>query len=178
MTPPISAADIEVDVLSFEDAPELLAHPVLPPLVYRAAIPSDAAATEALFTKNRWGGVWRNGIFGYPHYHSNAHEVLGVVHGAGTVRIGGEAGRDLDLCAGDVMLLPAGTGHQLVRATGDFTVVGAYPEGQEEYDIREGAPDAILLSQIVSVPLPESDPVFGEQGPMFATWTQDQSPTE
>jgi uncharacterized protein YjlB len=176
MTLPTSPAGVEVDVLSFDDARESLTHPALPAMVYRAAIPTDAAAAEALFTENCWGGVWRNGIYGYAHYHSNAHEVLGVVHGAGTVRIGGDTGRDLDLCAGDVMILPAGTGHQLVRATGDFLVVGAYPRGQEERDIQKEAPDEILLSQIASVPLPKSDPVFGEQGPIFSNWPQGSIP--
>src|SRR5580704_15947769 len=83
----------------------------LPLLVYRAAVPADAAAIERVFAANRWPPAWRNGVHPFHHFHSTAHEVLGVARGEATVLFGGPAGRVLSLRAGDVAVLPAGVGH-------------------------------------------------------------------
>ena len=65
----------------------------LPLLVYPAVLnPTDAdpAATfEQRFEANGWPGAWRNGIFGFHHYHSTAHEVLGICRGRARVQFGG-----------------------------------------------------------------------------------------
>ncbi len=53
----------------------------LPLLVYRRALPADADAMQRTFDKNGWSNVWRNGIFKYHHFHSIAHEVLGIASG-------------------------------------------------------------------------------------------------
>jgi len=54
----------------------------LPLLVYPGAVdaagPDPAVAYERRFTANGWPAAWRNGIYGFHHYHSNAHEVLGA----------------------------------------------------------------------------------------------------
>jgi uncharacterized protein YjlB len=57
----------------------------LPLIVYRNALPSGGDAAEAcvaLVERNGWGGAWRNGIYARNHYHSTAHEVLGIVAGS------------------------------------------------------------------------------------------------
>lgn len=56
----------------------------LPLVIYRQVFgrKSSACAPEetftALFKANGWEGSWVNGIYPYHHYHSTAHEVLGV----------------------------------------------------------------------------------------------------
>jgi uncharacterized protein YjlB len=55
----------------------------LPLLVYRGAVPGDAVGIETVFAGNRWPPAWRNGVYPFHHFHSTAHEVLGV---AGALR--------------------------------------------------------------------------------------------
>jgi uncharacterized protein YjlB len=135
-------------------------------------IKGDPAACERLFARHGWAGSWRDGIFGFHHFHSNAHEVLGVVSGSVTARLGGPDGRSIRLVAGDVVVLPAGTGHKRENATGGLLVIGAYPPGQENYDIRRGEPGEVEESvrNIDSVALPERDPVGGSDGALVAAW--------
>jgi uncharacterized protein YjlB len=140
---------------------------VLPVLIYRA--PQSGQDFEALFEANGWSGVWRNGIYDYDHYHSNAHEVLGIARGHVLLRLGGDGGSDLEVGAGDVLVLPAGTGHRRVGHGSDLLVVGAYPAGQERYDIcRTRDPAADL--RISKTRLPATDPVHGPNGPLLRLW--------
>lgn len=143
-------------------------NPQLPVLIYRgAAEASDceqtAAAFEAMFERNGWPPQWRDGVYDYHHYHSTAHEALGVAAGSATLTIGGPGGRDVDVRAGDALLLPAGTGHRSVKASEDFFVVGAYPEGQD-WDICREAPSAETRQRMREVPVPIVDRVSGEVG--------------
>ena len=149
-------------------------HPDLPAIVYRAAFGSDArsaATIEAVFRQNGWDGTWRNGIYGYHHYHSTAHEVLGVARGSARVQLGGPEGETFDVSAGDVLILPAGTAHKNLGARGGFLVVGAYPNGQD-WDMNTGQPSERPQADrnIERVPLPEADPVYGEEGPLAKSW--------
>ena len=89
-----------------------------------------AQAMDDLFRANGWGQRWRNGIFDYQHYHATVHEALGVARGHALVLFGGEHGEAIQLNAGDVAILPAGTGHKCIFASHDFCVVGAYPPGE------------------------------------------------
>jgi uncharacterized protein YjlB len=136
--------------------------------VYRLALAPSAHLAkdfEKRFAGNGWTNSWRDGIFDYYHYHSNTHEVLGVAQGEARVCFGGEAGDVLALSAGDVAILPAGTGHKCEWASADFLVVGAYPEGRD-YDICRGDPAEHdrAVARIAKVPLPKKDPILGGSG--------------
>jgi uncharacterized protein YjlB len=52
---------------------------LLPVVAYQGAVKlprSDPAPVlENLFTANLWPSAWRNGVFGFHHYHSTAHKV-------------------------------------------------------------------------------------------------------
>ncbi|MDJ0389910.1 cupin domain-containing protein [Roseomonas sp. E05] len=146
------------------DAPN---NPRLPVRLYRSAVPAgEPAAAEALFASHGWPPAWRNGIFPYVHFHTTAHEALAIVSGRVRVRLGGEAGQDFELEAGDVVMLPAGTGHQCLEASEDLLVVGAYPAGQQP-DQHRGVVGQVaeLRARIARLPDPPACPVSGEAVP-------------
>ena len=147
----------------------------LPVLVYgqavRRSVRSMARTVERVFRQNNWTGTWRNGIFSYHHYHSTAHEVLGVTGGAATVQLGGPDGVTLEIEAGDVLVLPAGVAHKNLGADRDFQVVGAYPDGQD-WDLKRGEPGDRPEADrnIERVALPSHDPLYGRNGPVMEHW--------
>jgi uncharacterized protein YjlB len=114
---------------------------------------------------------WRDGIFSFHHFHSIAHEALGVVAGEATVMLGGPGGRRFEVAQGDVMALPAGTGHCNMGSSPDLLVIGAYPDGMP-WDLRRGDPAEHdeVIANIRAVPLPRADPVEGTDGPLSELW--------
>lgn len=146
-----------------------------PVLLYHLHLHSSqdpASAFEALFAAHGWTPLWRAGIFDYHHFHPNAHEALGVARGRARVTLGGESGQTVSVKPGDVLVLPAGTGHRCVECSEDLLVVGAYPHGQEDYDIQrpDSAAHQKVLARIALVPGPEQDPVSGPNGALMTYW--------
>lgn len=161
----------------FEDDGRTPNNPRLPLLVYRDVLrfmPGDdpAAVCEELFARHDWGRSWRNGVYGFLHFHTRTREVLGIARGSVRVEFGGDEGQALDVQAGDVVVLPAGTGHKRLSATPDLLVVGAYPENSAFDQVR---PDEIdprqAREQIAEVARPTQDPVYGTDGPLVKIWS-------
>ena len=171
---PVVHDNAEPLAIVFEDD-GLVPNNIVPFLVYQGAVlinPSQPEETmEELFAANGWGGMWRNGVYDFLHYHSTVHEVLGVARGHARVRFGGDHGQELDIKAGDVAILPAGTGHQCISASRDFCVIGAYPPGAR-MEVTRATPDnhAKALKTIPKVELPPTDPVRGKDGPLMRLW--------
>jgi uncharacterized protein YjlB len=161
--------------LRFKDDGIIPNHPEWPLIVYRGAVRlppgfDPAAVFEELFKSHGWGDSWRNGIYDYVHYHSRIHEALGVVRGSAKVQFGGNKGRVVAVKAGDVAVLPAGTGHRNLGASQDFLVVGAYPP-TGTYDLCTRSEDhARALKTIPKTAKPRRDPVYGAKGPLIALW--------
>lgn len=145
----------------------------LPVVIYRRALMPDsgdlAAAFEILFERNEWPAQWRDGIFDYHHFHATAHEILGVTDGSAQVIVGGPGGRVVTLCAGDALLLPAGTGHCLQSFARHFQVVAGYPEGQQ-WDIRREALTPEEIAAMEALPFAPLDPIDGKHGPLIEYW--------
>ena len=150
-------------------------NPRFPLILYRSVLSpvsdfATATVIDALFESNGWGRSWRDTIYDFVHYHSQIHEVLGVARGSAKIECGGIKGRVFTVSTGDVVILPAGTGHRLINATRDFLVVGAYPENgtyDECTDTRD-RPDAV--KRIRKVTTPRYDPVYGKKGPLLFLW--------
>ncbi|MEQ9329742.1 cupin [Thalassobaculum sp.] len=165
-------ADHRVDAHLIPPGGGLPNNPRLPLLVYRGVLDlaGDAAGRcEKLFAGHGWGGAWRNGIFGYDHFHATMHEVLGIVRGRARVRFGGDGGPEAEVAAGDVVVIPAGVGHRNLGASGDFLVIGAYPGGGYPDTSTDPGPDA--AARVAQVSVPDQDPVYGPAGPLIERWT-------
>lgn len=168
--------EVEPKSFMFADDGAVPNNPELPFLVYKQAVALDpaydpAAVFEQLFGAHDWSQSWRNGIYDYVHYHSRIHEVLGIARGSARVRFGGDDGKELELAAGDVAVLPAGTGHQRLSASADLLVVGAYPpEGEYDECCGSFTEHGRARRAIAQVPLPQQDPVFGRKGPLTRLW--------
>jgi uncharacterized protein YjlB len=144
-------------------------------LIYRQALgptaPDLASAFEALFGHNGWPAAWRNGVYGFHHYHSTTHEVLGVYQGQATLQFGGDSGIIANASARDAIVIPAGVAHKNLGSSPDFGVVGAYPHGRQ-WDMNYGRiterPQAD--ERIAAVPQPSADPLYGPGGPLITLW--------
>ncbi|WP_294907385.1 cupin domain-containing protein [Tatumella sp. UBA2305] len=91
---------------------------------------TDATAVSHLLRQHGWLAQWQAASFSFQHFHSTIHQLLTVMQGEGVMRVGGAQGKLRSLTTGDILILSAGTGQQLVSSSSDFQVLAAYPEGQ------------------------------------------------
>jgi uncharacterized protein YjlB len=148
---------------------------VLPVVLYKSAFelpllnPGGSVITH--LKKNFWENSWKNGVYDYHHYHSTAHEIIVAYKGNAKLMLGGENGIVIELETGDALVIPAGVAHKNISPDNKFKCVGAYPKGQD-YDMNYGKPveRPAADENIKTVPLPLTDPVFGDSGPLFDLW--------
>ncbi|SOC40666.1 cupin domain-containing protein [Salinicoccus kekensis] len=164
------AKETEIIQIEVEDDGRIPNHWKLPLLIYKEALDSEDDAAKTL-NENGWSGEWLGSVHPFHHYHSNTHEVLVVDSGTATLQLGGELGEKVDVSPGDVIILPAGYGHKMIESSDDYQNYGAYPGGVE-FDMNYGESDERpeVLDNIKKVPMPEADPIFGEDGPLFNYW--------
>ena len=173
---PMSGLQVSTHLL--EDDGIFPNNPLLPLIIIGKAFPFEGAGdpvlVESTFDQNDWKGSWTNGLYPFHHYHSTAHEVLGIYSGTVRVQFGGEAGPVVIASAGDVLIIPAGVAHKNIWSSHDFRVVGAYPAGQR-WDMNYGKEEERPASDhnISAVALPENDPVAGPGGPLMKLWKPD-----
>jgi uncharacterized protein YjlB len=161
---------MKVEVLLLPPSEFVPNHPDLPVLIYTDGDQArNSQFFKSTFAKNGWSGIWVNGVFDYHHYHTTAHEVLGVGKGEADLQIGGPMGPILSVKQAQCLLLPAGTGHKLIKRSDHFQVVGAYPTNSG-VDIQRAAPSAEMMARIKNLPLPKSDPLLGAAGGLLKHW--------
>ena len=161
----MSVNSVEPATFLFEDDDSIPNNPKLPLLFY-AGVFDDVTPEliEETFHANQWGNNWRAAVFPFPHYHTEAHEALGCF-------IGSAKGIEQKVQPGDVVIIPAGVGHESLESTSNFTMVGAYPLGQD-LDLQRGESNEHpwALKSIAKVPLPIADPIYGKDGPLMKVW--------
>lgn len=147
----------------------------LPVVLYRQALHLTAFfkgnEIKAIFARNHWTNAWDSGIFTYHHYHSTSHEVLGFYKGHSILQIGGPAGHEVTVAAGDVLILPAGVAHKNLGREHQIGCVGAYPDGRV-FDIKTGKPGERPATDrnISLLPIPDRDPIYGLDEGLPALW--------
>ncbi|MBU2533982.1 MAG: cupin [Alphaproteobacteria bacterium] len=132
-----------------------------------------AGAVMSHLQSNGWRGAWLNGIYPFHHYHARSHEVLVNVGGAVQVQFGGESGEVLTFSPGAAVVIPAGVGHCRLSPDDRLAIVGAYPAGQEDWDLKRADSTAdykAAQEQLARITLPTRDPVTGQKSPLLDHW--------
>ena len=170
----MNSEESNIIVRYFEDDGRFPNNADLPLIIITAALDRSTVSPgkfERTFRQNGWPAAWRNGLYDFHHYHSSAHEVLGVYAGWVKACFGGPGGETLQAEAGDIIVIPAGVSHCNMGQSDDFRVVGGYPAGQD-WDMKYGhegeRPEAD--KNIAAVTRPLADPVFGPTGPLMKFW--------
>jgi uncharacterized protein YjlB len=175
ITPLTANAKVDYETFPFHDDGTYPNNAELPLIlmhkVFNASPDVPPQTIEKTFRNNGWVNSWRNGLYSFHHYHSTAHESLGVYSGWVKAQFGGPEGKSVVVKAGDLIIVPAGVSHKNLDQSPDFRVVGAYPRGQM-VDMNYGKPGERPRADenIKNLPQPESDPVHGKNGPLIRLW--------
>ncbi|KAH8691755.1 hypothetical protein GQ44DRAFT_636133 [Phaeosphaeriaceae sp. PMI808] len=154
---------------------------VLPVLIYRNVLPTpvDPELTKNICEGNGWEkrGEW--GEIRIPHFHPNTHECYAIIRGSSRLALGraredeGTDGVEVDVCVGDVIVIPAGVSHRSLRSGGGFRYIGVYPKDAPRWRNNHCKGEEsmkALAEEIKNVPVPNFDPVFGANGPLSKIW--------
>ena len=76
----------------------------------------------------------------------------------------------MKLKAGDVAILPAGTGINAFPQARNFLVIGAYPPSGTYDECTSSEDHKRALTTIPKVGRPRKDPVYGTKGPLLRAW--------
>ncbi|KAF3021397.1 hypothetical protein E8E14_001835 [Neopestalotiopsis sp. 37M] len=151
---------------SKQNKPLMHYHGVFPPTITASAIETHLGSLGVVKPQ------WRYTMYSTTHFHSTSHEVLCISSGRATLCFGGEDNPsrvELEAQRGDVLIVPAGVGHRLLReaegADGDFEMVGSYPPGCN-WDMCYGKRgEESKVKSIEKLPWFTRDPIYGDQGP-------------
>ncbi|KAK6204179.1 transcription factor that binds to CRE motif [Pestalotiopsis sp. IQ-011] len=160
---------------------QIPAHSLIPntsvqnkPLMHYHGVFSSAITASGIESHlNSVGAVepqWRFTMYSTTHFHSTSHEVLCISRGRATLCFGGEDNPErveLDAQKGDMLVVPAGVGHRLLREEGSdgFEMVGSYPPGCN-WDMCYGKRgEETKVESIGKLTWFTKDPAYGDQGP-------------
>jgi uncharacterized protein YjlB len=169
----ISELLYQPDIFYFKDDGKI-PNSKFPLLLYHGMVPSGHDRPDQWyleqFASQNWSNAWTNGIYGFHHYHSTSHEVLGIFSGSALLHLGGEQGEKVEVVKGDIIVIPAGVGHKKIKGS-NLGVVGAYPDGRD-WDLLRGLdgerPQAD--ENIRSLPVPSTDPILGPNKGLTTIW--------
>ena len=124
-----------------------------------------AAACEAHVCRNGWPGAWRNGIYRATTTTAPRMRCVGIAAGNARVRLGGDAGKTVELRTGDVVSHPGRVAHKRRSASPDLLVIGSYPRGKVPDHCRaEPRAHDAAQGRIAAVPLPAAGPGYRPRG--------------
>jgi uncharacterized protein YjlB len=151
-----------------------------PLLIYHGVVSKNSSSADSSVSASQLsthlesvGAVvpqWQYTMYRQTHFHSNCHELLGVIAGRAKLCFGGEEnpGRVEPVVeAGDLMIVPAGVAHRLLedQSGGAFKMLGCYPPGKD-WDMCYGAPgDEGKIANISELAWFDKDPLYGKDGP-------------
>ncbi|KAF2123429.1 hypothetical protein P153DRAFT_391522 [Dothidotthia symphoricarpi CBS 119687] len=154
---------------------------ILPALIYRNVLPAsiNSELAKQFCENNDWEkrGEW--GEIKIPHFHPNTHECYAIIRGTSRLALGrakqdaGTDGVEVDVSAGDVVVVPAGVSHRSLSSNDGYRYIGVYPKAAPRWRNNhcEGDESMEELSvEINNVAIPDSDPVFGLHGPLCQIW--------
>jgi len=147
-----------------------------PLFVYRGCFPDSVSASDIKSHLSSVAAVepHRTGTLLIRDHFYTIHKVLCVTNGQAQMRFGGEGNPsrvDVEIRKGDVVIIPAGVPHRLLRDIGrDLEVVESYIKGvRVESDSRRlgSRPQQSHLYSIASLGWFARDPIYGDQGPVL-----------